>query len=481
MEHTQLTWLCDELGLVALFELPEGMLASVAAQAAGCPARPSSVELGVAALLDGSDRSAVVSRSVRRARLGEKNSVALPGCTLGRLTVLPLGSGRVAALLSKGEGERAPSALSHVAAAVSHEVANAVGAIAGWATLAGEETALGNSPQHALQLIASSARTAQEAAERLLRLARGETADPHEPIDVSALVSEFCELLTVPAREARVRLRADVEPGLWTLGSRAELFTLVWNLAKNAIEACPAGGLVQVSLGSAGNNLLLEVSDTGPGLPDIEVFDTFVSTKATGTGLGLPLARESVEALGGDLSVHSQPDQGTTFAVRLPSLKAPERANSEIPCTSPARKAGESGLLDSGPPPATLDASVLVVDDDHALREMVATALSLRGARVTTASSSGQIRDTEDHYDIALIDMMLDDCRGDELLATLRKRGAVSAAMLVTGAVKKPQLVPGGEPDDWIRKPFELSNLIDRIERTLSRHRMLNNAAGMGP
>jgi DNA-binding response OmpR family regulator len=48
--------------------------------------------------------------------------------------------------------------------------------------------------------------------------------------------------------------------------------------------------------------------------------------------------------------------------------------------------------------------------------------------------------------------------------------------MLVTGTVQKPRMVPGGEPDDWLRKPFEIAQLLDRIRRTLERHRMLNDA-----
>jgi DNA-binding response OmpR family regulator len=128
---------------------------------------------------------------------------------------------------------------------------------------------------------------------------------------------------------------------------------------------------------------------------------------------------------------------------------------------------------------ASLAARVLVVDDDDALREMVRTALSLRGAEVVTARNADEARAVEGRFDIALIDMMLDSSRGDELLAALRRRGTVSAAMLVTGTVQKPRLVPGGEPDDWVRKPFELSHLVERIRRTLQRHQMLSSLSAM--
>ncbi len=71
---------------------------------------------------------------------------------------------------------------------------------------------------------------------------------------------------------------------------------------------------------------------------------------------------------------------------------------------------------------------------------------------------------------------MLNDGRGDELLAQLRKRGNVNAAMLVTGIVQKPRLVLGGEPDDWVRKPFEISQAGRRPRRTTERHRTLSAA-----
>jgi CheY-like chemotaxis protein len=123
------------------------------------------------------------------------------------------------------------------------------------------------------------------------------------------------------------------------------------------------------------------------------------------------------------------------------------------------------------------DVRLLVVDDDDALREMLSTALTLRGARVTAVRRAEEARLLSGPFDAALIDMTLEDLRGDELLAQLRKRGSVSAAMLVTGSAQAPRLVLGGEPDDWVRKPFEVAELVDRLKRTLERHQMLHAAA----
>jgi CheY-like chemotaxis protein len=382
-----------------------------------------------------------------------------------------------------GAPRTAQAPLVDVAAAVAHEVANAVSAIAGWAELGLEG---GVDSRQALALIASCARTAEEAARRMLRLSRGELSeDDHAVLDVSQLSSELIQLLSITARQARVGLDPSVEPGLLLIGARGHWFSLLWNLVKNAIEASPPGAAVSISLSGDDVSVELEVADLGPGLDEsaqARIFTPYVTTKATGTGLGLHLVREAVEALGGHLLLRSAPGSGTSFRVRLPRaarssdilLSAYDPSDS-----SPAREMhGVPSESEEAPRSQyTLDANLLVVDDDDALREMLATALSLRGARVTTARSGEQARLEAGPFDAALIDMTLDDCRGDELLAQLRKRGCVSAAMLVTGTAQTPRLVPGGEPDDWVRKPFEVSELVDRLKRTLERHRMLQVAA----
>jgi CheY-like chemotaxis protein len=368
--------------------------------------------------------------------------------------------------------------LVEVAAAVSHEVANAVGTIRGWAELALHSDPLGDratvDTRDALTLIRAAARSAEQAARSMLSLARGEAAALEgQPLDLSTFASELLQLLTLTAREARVTLESSIEPGLHVLASRAQLFTILFNLLKNAVEACGPGGLVSVQATGDRESVRVSVRDTGTGLDSQakkRIFERYYTTKSTGTGLGLALVHSTAEASGARIEVDSEPGRGTVFRVILPRVSEPTFALTPVP---------ESAWSSAHPSEALgqpLELRVLVVDDDHALREMLATALSLRGADVISVRSSQEALELHGNFDIALIDMMLDDCRGDELLATLRQRGVVNAAMLVTGTVQKPRLVPGGEPDDWVRKPFEISHLVDRIRRTLERHRMLVDA-----
>lgn len=364
--------------------------------------------------------------------------------------------------------EHAP--LVDVAAAVAHEVANAVSAIAGWADLGLDG---GTDPRQALTLIASCARTAEQAARRMLRLARGDAPDDDLTVlDVSQLTAELVQLLSITARQARVHLEPQLEPGLALVGARGHWFSLLWNLVKNAIEASPAGATVRVVLSGDEVGLELEITDQGPGLDEAaqaRVFTPYVTTKATGTGLGLHLVREAVEALGGHLLLRSRLGHGTTFKARLPRAAR----NSEVVFGLPEPTSESEAAPKSA---NTLHAHLLVVDDDDALREMMATALSLRGATVVTVRTADEARAQPGPFDVALIDLTLGDIRGDELLAQLRRKGSVHAAMLVTGSAQTPRLVPGGEPDDWVRKPFEVGDLVDRLKRTLERHRMLQAA-----
>jgi two-component system sensor kinase FixL len=104
-----------------------------------------------------------------------------------------------------------------------------------------------------------------------------------------------------------------------------KLRQVVCNLCKNAVEAMPAGGTLRVRVHSDGEQVILEVADTGVGIPvGVDIFEPFVTTKAEGTGLGLAIVRQIVEAHRGSLTYTSEPGQGTTFRVGLPLRSAAE-------------------------------------------------------------------------------------------------------------------------------------------------------------
>lgn len=95
---------------------------------------------------------------------------------------------------------------------------------------------------------------------------------------------------------------------------------IVLNLCKNAMEAMPNGGTLTIRAHHAGEHVHIEIVDTGTGIPDkVNIFEPFMTTKKEGTGLGLPIVRQLVDAHGGTLTYRSELGKGTTFVVTLPS------------------------------------------------------------------------------------------------------------------------------------------------------------------
>ncbi|HEX6245073.1 MAG TPA: ATP-binding protein, partial [Polyangiales bacterium] len=395
MENNKLAWLCSELGLAAVVESERGVVANRAAMAAGCEQHPPTLEAALAALLGSTQLPPAAIDALSRARAGEISALLLPpagwGRTAFRLVAAPWSPGSAQVVVAPESADSAlelsrRASLVDVAAAVSHEVANAVGAIAGWAQLA-TTGGSGVSRDEALRLIGSCAHTAQEAARGMLALARGERAQEEQETQLSDFANELLALLSLTARQERVSLTSQIEPEQRVRGTRSQLFTLLWNLVKNAIEACAQGGQVHVSLRVHGaRQLVMEISDTGAGMDAAEVgriFAPYYTTKAGGTGLGLALVQKTAAELGGEVSVSSVKGRGTTFRVLLPREF---RQSAVTPAEAQTPASGMAPLpVGSGEYEASLAARVLVVDDDDALREMVRTALSLRGAEVITA------------------------------------------------------------------------------------------------
>jgi two-component system, LuxR family, sensor kinase FixL len=136
-----------------------------------------------------------------------------------------------------------------------------------------------------------------------------------------ALLRDLAEDQRATCESRGVRLEVAWEPELPAIQiDREKLTQVLLNLVKNAIEAMgEAGGVLGLRARDDGVHVVLEVSDTGPGIPEgIDVFEPFLTTKREGTGLGLPVARQIVAGHGGELTYQSSPGRGTTFSVRLP-------------------------------------------------------------------------------------------------------------------------------------------------------------------
>jgi len=217
--------------------------------------------------------------------------------------------------------------LGGIAAGFAHEIGNSLNVIRGYASVAARELPEESANRADVEAIRREVSRAAKLIERFLVFARARTVHPY-PQPIEPILREAVEMVGPAAAQARVERSVEVEPGLPDVNADAELLRQAFlNLCVNAIQAMQdrGGGSLAVRARRDGDGVLVEFTDSGPGI-DAEaaarVFEPFFTTKATGTGLGLAIVRQAAEAHGGTVEVESAPGRGATFRVRLPAAGA---------------------------------------------------------------------------------------------------------------------------------------------------------------
>jgi two-component system sensor histidine kinase PilS (NtrC family) len=150
--------------------------------------------------------------------------------------------------------------------------------------------------------------------------------DVRQPLDLGEMVSEIAKIFEQERRANNVALRCLAPSGIFVEAAAGQLQQVLWNLLRNAVDAMPEGGSIEITVGSSvgpPDHAVLRVSDTGIGIPEADfdhIFEPFFSRKPGGTGLGLATTARIVEAHRGTISIASEPGRGTTFMVTLPRV-----------------------------------------------------------------------------------------------------------------------------------------------------------------
>ena len=214
------------------------------------------------------------------------------------------------------------AAIGQLSAGIAHEIRNCLNPISGSVEYLQRELALQGEAAHLFGLISKECERLNQFVTELLDYAR----EPDlclETAPVAALVHEAFELVRHhPAYRPSVHLEFDAEEeGLWARVDREHFKRALVNLLQNALEALEGKGRIRVRLRAGGSDrVLIEISDTGPGIPAANlgrVTEPFFTTKRGGTGLGLAIATRIIERLGGRLRVYSPPGAGTTITLDL--------------------------------------------------------------------------------------------------------------------------------------------------------------------
>jgi signal transduction histidine kinase len=217
------------------------------------------------------------------------------------------------------------ASLGKLAAGVAHQLNNPLGGITLFTKLVLEEYELEEGAQEDLQRILKDAQRCRDTVKELLEFAR-QTRQEMRPHDINQAISRTLFLLENQAIFQNIDIEKNLAPDLPLVPADIQqLNHMFMNIILNAVEAMEGKGklTLKTTLSSNRERLLIEISDTGPGIPeDIlpQIFEPFFTTKeeGKGTGLGLSLVYSIVENQGGSVTARSQPGEGTTFLIELP-------------------------------------------------------------------------------------------------------------------------------------------------------------------
>jgi signal transduction histidine kinase/CheY-like chemotaxis protein len=246
---------------------------------------------------------------------------------------------------------------------------------------------------------------------------------------------EYClSMVRERALQQRILLSLDVDPQVGLLDAdRLRFRQVLLNLLSNAVKFTPEGGRVSVRASMRDQDLIVEVADTGPGVPAEDrqrIFDAFQQgarhpEQTEGTGLGLTLSKRILELHGGRIWVQSEAGQGSTFGFALPT-------GSGEPASTSVRQVGlDSGLsTESAPGPRP---TVVIVEDDRRSFDLLRVYLEESGARVVSARDGEEGLDTVRRLNPAgvLLDILLPGIDGWEVLARLKADPATAAIPVV--------------------------------------------------
>ncbi len=413
-----------------------------------------------------------------------------------RLYVSPLGTGARArdgavlyaidateqkALELKFAQSHKMEAVGQLAGGVAHDFNNVLTAIIGFSDLLLQTHRPTDAAYRDIMNIRSSANRAAGLVRQLLAYSRRQTLQS-EVLELGEVITDLSALLNKALGE-KVTLKILPGRDLWHVkADKTQFEHVIINLAVNAKDAMPAGGTLTIrtrnvterdslklaNLGmAAGEYLLVEVEDTGAGIPpDVigKIFEPFFTTKEVGkgTGLGLSTVYGIVKQTGGYIFADSEVGTGTTFRVYLPrhivenEEELPQRAKK----VEPSRDLTGAGR-------------VLLVEDEDVVRSFAVRALSRQGYEVLEAASgveAVEVMERENHrVDIVVSDVVMPEMDGPTLLKELRRTNPELKFIFVSGypddAFKKSLEV--GADYAFLPKPFTLPQLAAKVKEQL--------------
>ena len=370
-------------------------------------------------------------------------------------------------------------AIGRLAGGVAHDFNNLLTAITGYSSLILSRLSGSDPMRGEIEEIYRAGERAAGLTRQLLTLSRKDPAPHPRLLDLNELLSQALKLLRrVIGEDVEVVTDFSQDLGRVT-ADPGQIEQVVMNLAVNARDAMPDGGRLtlrteNVELDEAyttrhfevrhGRYVLLSVSDTGCGMaPDVmrRIFEPFFTTKPVGkgTGLGLSIIYGIVKQLAGHIVPYSEPGKGTIFKVYLPrSDDSPGISDREV-CDLEIPTGSES---------------VLVVEDDDVVRQLIVQTLETLGYRVSAAADAVEalklLRQRKEGSNLLITDMLLPGLGGRELAAEFKQAHSALKVLYISGY---PQDHGRGEVnppahEPFLQKPFARGELARKVREVLN-------------
>jgi len=368
-------------------------------------------------------------------------------------------------------------AIGQLAGGVAHDFNNMLTGITGYAQLL-LRAVDGDAQRSDLQQILELSTRAADLTQQLLAFSRRQQLE-QIPVDLNNLIGSTLKMLRRLIPED-IEVEFDGADALQAvMADSGQIVQVLMNLAVNARDAMPSGGKLIIETADVeldgdyadahldvdpGRYVMLSISDNGVGMDEAtrkHIFEPFFTTKGTGegTGLGLATVYGIVKQHGGHINVYSEPGVGTAFKVYLPAseLAASEREGAP-----------------EGPSKLPEIATVLLVEDEEAVREIVERTLGNIGCHVLSAGRSSEAlqlyESTEQRIDLLLTDVVMPGGLGTDLYGELRALDPDLKVVFMSGYPDRGAMhltdLPAGSM--FLRKPFSPSKLAEYVRQILT-------------
>ena len=372
-------------------------------------------------------------------------------------------------------------AVGRLAGGVAHDFNNVLTVIQGFLGVAEQELDPDSRARMALEQVKEGARRGADLVRQLLLFSRKKSME-RQPVDCNRAIASLQKMIRrFIGEDITIETDLAADPAV-VLGDPANIDQIVMNLAVNARDAMPDGGILTLATNRftadlaycnrhldarPGEYVCITVSDTGIGMdPQTRerIFEPFFTTKeeGRGTGLGLAVVYGIVKEHGGWISCDSEPGNGAVFKVFLP-------AHGDTSQIDGGRTAAAAPTLARGH-----GERVLVIEDEEVVREFGATALGGNGYRVAVAATAAEARRllAAGPFDLLFVDAVLPDGHGVELAEREVERRPATRVLVTSGYPDQgQQLWPVIHRHRWpfLQKPYTIETLLAAVARALRR------------